>query len=134
VRRHLAGDLVGEQADVVRGGDQVDHGQVDLDELREVGEGEVLRQRGRVGRNRRARVPRGQLGDDPRRRGPDVVDMQFGLRQAGEEVAGRSHGGDPRRKFGPSVAQLAIPDIRMSVSWVRAPMRVRNHTSGTIHS
>ena len=43
------------------------------------------RQRGRVA-GHGARVPFGQLGDDPRRRRADVVDVQLGLGQAGDEV------------------------------------------------
>ena len=35
----------------------------------------------------RARVPLGELGDDPRRRRADVVDVQLGLGQAGDELA-----------------------------------------------
>ena len=82
----LAGHLVGQDPDVLRLADQVDHRQVDLDEMPEVAELEVRRQRVEVGRHRgAARVPGGQLGDDPRRRGAHVVHVQLHLGQAGDE-------------------------------------------------
>ena len=83
--RHLAGDLVGQQPDVLGRADQVDDGEVDLDEVGEVAEGEELPQRLEVGRHTRRRVARRELGDDPRRRRPDVVDVQLGLGEAGDE-------------------------------------------------
>ena len=49
---------------------------------REVAEGEEVGERGGVAAAPPVRVPGGQLGDDPRRGGPDVVDVQLGLRQA----------------------------------------------------
>ena len=81
---HLAGDLVGEVADVLGGADQRDHGEVDLDEVGEVAELvealELLEVAGHA-----AGVPGGQLADDPGRRGADVVDVELGLGQAGDE-------------------------------------------------
>ena len=49
--RHVAGHLVGQHPDVRRVADQVHHGQVHLDEVREVPEGEVVGQQLRVGRH-----------------------------------------------------------------------------------
>ena len=86
--RHLAADLVGQVADVVGCADQVDDGEVDLDEVREVAELEEPAQLVGVARHR-AGVARGQLGHDPGRGGPDVVDVQLGLGEAGDEVGGR---------------------------------------------
>ena len=63
---HLAGDLVGQQPDVVGRADQVDDREVDLDEVREVAEREELLQRLRVA-GHHAGVPLGELGDDARR-------------------------------------------------------------------
>ena len=85
---HLAGDLVGEQPDVLGGADQVDDREVDLDEVGEVAELEELPQLLRVA-GHDAGVPGRQLGDDARRRGADVVDVELGLRQAGDEATER---------------------------------------------
>ena len=85
---HLAADLVGEVADVLGGADQVDDREVDLDEVREVAELEEPAQLVGVARHR-ARVPLGELGDDPRRGGADVVHVQLGLGQPGDEVGQR---------------------------------------------
>src|SRR5690606_39319639 len=68
--------------------DQVDHGQVDLDEVGEVAELEVAAQR-LVVAGHDAGVALGQLGDDARRDGADVVDVQLGLGQALDEVTHR---------------------------------------------
>ena len=74
--------------------DQVDDGQVDLDEVREVGEREVLGEQLRIGRDRRrSGVAGGQFGDDPRRGRADMVDVQFGLGHAGDEIGVLTHGG-----------------------------------------
>ena len=58
-----AADLVGQQPDVLGGLDQVDHREVDGDEVGEVAEPEEVGQLLRVGRHR-ARVTFGELGDD----------------------------------------------------------------------
>ena len=82
----FAGHLVGEQPDVLGVPDQVDHAQVDLDEVGEVAEREVVGERLRVGRDGAASlVPGGQLGDDPGRGGADVVHVQLHLGQSGDE-------------------------------------------------
>ena len=52
LRREVDADLVGQRPHVLRVTDQVDDRQVDLDEVREVGEGEVARQRVGIGRVR----------------------------------------------------------------------------------
>ena len=106
----LAGHLVGQDPDVLGVADQVDDAQVDLDEVREVAEREVVGERRRVGRHRRAAlVPGGQLGDDPRRGRADVVHVQLGLGQSGDEcgqigqrgsTAGSSALAPPRRPGG----------------------------------
>ena len=92
LRGQVAGHLVGERPHVLGVADQVDDRQVDLDEVREVGEGEVLGELVRVGGHRgRSGVPRGQLGDDPRRGRADVVHVQLGLGQAGDEASELAH-------------------------------------------
>jgi hypothetical protein len=54
----------------------------------EVGEGEVLGEQFRVGRDvGRALVAGREVGDDARRGRSDVVDVEFGLGQALDEVA-----------------------------------------------
>ena len=76
--------------------DQVDHRQVDRDEVGEVGEREVVRQQVRVGRYRRAAgVPLGQRGHGVRRGRADVVHVQLGLGQPGDEGGGRTGHGPP---------------------------------------
>ena len=47
---------------------------------------------GSVGHLGAARVPLRELGDDAGRGRADVVDVQFGLRQSGDEVAQIAHG------------------------------------------
>ena len=84
--RHLAGDLVGQVVDVLGRADQVDDREVDLDEVREVAELVEPAQLVQVA-GHGAGVPGGQLADDPRRRRADVVDVQLGLGQAGDEVS-----------------------------------------------
>ena len=54
LRGQVARDLVGQRPDVLGVADQVDDREVDVDEVREVGEREVLGQQLRVGRHRRA--------------------------------------------------------------------------------
>jgi len=117
---HLAGDLVGEQPHVLGRLDQLDDGQVDVDEVGEVAELEVLGEQRRVGRHRRPGVPRGQLGHDPRRRGPDVVDMQLGLRQPGEELVRHSHAGDPKESPGFPARKLTI-ECKEEPGWSPGP-------------
>src|SRR5436190_9316103 len=58
---HLAGDLVGEHPDVIRGAHQVDDRQIHVDERREVLEPEVVGERGLILRYRSLRMPLGQL-------------------------------------------------------------------------
>ena len=88
---HLAGHLVGQQPDVLGRADQVDDGEVDLDEVREVAERRrSCRSVVGVGRHARRRVAHGELGDDPWRGRPDVVHVELGLGQAGDEV-GEAH-------------------------------------------
>jgi len=83
----VAPDAQGEGVHVVGGAHEVDDREVDLDEVREVGEDEVVRQGLRVGRHRgRALVPRGELGDDRGGGRADLVHVQLGLGQAGDEV------------------------------------------------
>ena len=65
--------------------DQGDDGEVDLDEVREVAELEEPAQLLEVARHG-ARVACGELADDPRRGRADVVDVQLGLGQSGDEV------------------------------------------------
>ena len=93
--RHLAGDLVGQVVHVLGRPDQRHDGEVDLDEVREVAElvepPQLLQVAGH-----RARVPGGQLADDPRRRRADVVDVQLDLGQSADELleagaSGRFH-------------------------------------------
>ena len=85
VGRHLAGDLVGQVADVVLGRpDQVDHREVDLDEVGEVAELVEAPQLVEVA-GHGAGVADRQLGDDSRRGRTDVVDVQLGLGQAADE-------------------------------------------------
>ena len=84
--RHVAGDLVGEHPDVLGRADEVDHRQVDVDEVREVGERgstrrELVGSFGTGGPRCRLR----ELGHDARRRGADVVDVELGLGQSGDE-------------------------------------------------
>ena len=83
---HLGGDLVGEQPDALAGLDQVDHRQVDLDEVGEVAELEVVGQLLRVGQHD-AGMWLGQPGDHRRRGRPDMVHMQLRLGQRGDEGA-----------------------------------------------
>ena len=92
LRGEVAADVVGERPHVLGVADQVDDGQVDLDEVREVGEGEVVGQLVRIGRHRRRAVVAGrQLRDGVRRRRADVVHVQFGLGQPGDEVGVGAH-------------------------------------------
>ena len=89
-----------------------------------------------------AGVPRGELGDDPRRGRPDVVDVQLGLGQAGDEVS-RNHppilslrGGEHRIEAvlhraplvgSPSTRTVGVPltfVLRHRVGGVRDPLRV----------
>ena len=65
--------------------DQRHDREVDLDEVREVAELVEPPQLLEVARHR-ARVPGGQLADDPRRRRADVVDVQLGLGQSADEL------------------------------------------------
>ncbi|MGX1272664.1 hypothetical protein RKD18_005858 [Streptomyces phaeoluteigriseus] len=81
----VAGHLVGEQPDVLRGADQVHDRQVHVDEVGEVGEREVVDQRLGVGGHLGVGVAGGEFGDDTRGGRSDVVDVQFGLGQAGDE-------------------------------------------------
>ena len=63
----VAGDLVGEQPDVLGVADQIDHAEVDLDEVAEVAELEVPGQQLRVRRDRAgALVSGGECGHRPR--------------------------------------------------------------------
>ena len=81
---HLARDLVGEQPDVLFRPDQVDHGEVDLDEVGEVAElVELAQLLGVAGHD--TRVPGGELGDDAGGGRADVVHVQLGLGQSGDE-------------------------------------------------
>jgi len=65
--RQVPRHLVGQRPQVLGRADQVDHREIDGDEVREVGEGEELVQQLRVGRNGGpALVPSGELGDDAR--------------------------------------------------------------------
>ena len=91
LRGHLGGDLVGQQPDVLRLAEQVDDREVDLDEVPEVAERVEVAQRVEVG-GHGAGVPGGELGDDPRRGGADVVDVDLGLGQARDERGVRRHG------------------------------------------
>ena len=99
LRRHVGGDLVGEQPDVLGLAEQVDDREVDLDEVPEVAERVEVAQRVEVG-GHRARVPGGQLGDDPRRGGADVVDVDLGLGQS------RDEGGVRRGRWQPAWAPV----------------------------
>ena len=60
---HFSGNLVGQQPHVLRGPDQVDHGEVDVDEVREVAEGEEVGQLLRVA----GHLCRGAFGELGRR-------------------------------------------------------------------
>jgi hypothetical protein len=91
----LTGHLVGEQTDVLGRPDQIHDGQIDVDEVREVREREVVDQRLGVRRHLRVRVARGEGGDDPRGSGAHVVDVQFGLRQPGDEGVQIGQGSSP---------------------------------------
>ena len=84
LRRHLGRDLVRQQPHVLAGPDQVDDRQVDLDEVGEVAEPEVVGQLLGIGRHGPG-VTLGQPGHDRGRRRPDVVHVQLGLRQPGDE-------------------------------------------------
>ncbi len=84
LRGHVGGDLVGQQPDVLGLAEQVDDREVDLDEVPEVAERVEVAQRVEVGRHG-AGVARGELGDDARRGGPDVVDVDLGLGQSRDE-------------------------------------------------
>ncbi len=80
-------DVVGECGHVLGVANQIHHRQVHLDEVREVGEGEVFGEERRVGGHRRASgVALGQAGHGLRCRRADVVDVQFHLGQAGDEI------------------------------------------------
>ena len=81
---HLARDLVGEQPDVLGGPDQVDDGEVHLDEVGEVAERVELPQLlGVAGHDARGAGPPAR--HDACGRGTDVMDMELGLGQAGDE-------------------------------------------------
>jgi len=85
-------DLVGQRPDVLRVPDEVGDGQVDLDEVGEVGEGEIAGERLPVGRHRSdAGMAMRELGDRIGRRRADVVHVQLGFGQTldeGPEVTG----------------------------------------------
>jgi hypothetical protein len=109
----FARHLEGQRAHVLIVADQVDHAQIDVDEVPEIAEREVVGQRGRIGRHRRvALVPGGQLGHDPRRCRAHVVDVQLNLGQPGDE----------RRQLGHDVPSAAA---------VRATMKIRRNGNAT---
>ena len=87
--------------DVLGIADQIDHGQVDLDEVAEIGEGEEVGEHGRIGGHvGPAFVSGGELRHGLRGRGADLVHVEFGLGQPGDEVGQISHLAslsDPRR-------------------------------------
>ena len=128
--RHLASDLVGEVADVVGRADQTDHREVDLDEVREVAEGEERLELVEVARHH-ARMALGELGDDPGRGRADVVDVELCLRQGLDEVRSRSRRSEvesalalsrnPRHSIACSTAFTAVPGSGCSWSSMKTP-------------
>jgi hypothetical protein len=78
-------DLIGEQPDVLGGLDQIDDREVVADEVRKVLEDEEVAQGVGVTRHDPG-VPGGQLGHDPGGGRADLVHVQLGLGQAGDEV------------------------------------------------
>ena len=86
LRGEVVGDVVRQRPDVLRRAEEVDDGEVDLDEVPEVGEVEVAGQQVGIARHRRgALVPRRELGDGADRRGSDVMDVQLRLRKTPDE-------------------------------------------------
>ncbi len=92
-------------ANVVGRANQVDHREVDLDEVREVAE----RRRRVGGRHRGVAATGGELGDDPRRGGPHLVHMQPGLGSAAMKSRTVSGPCAPRRRPGETAARSRTP-------------------------
>ncbi len=83
--RHVAGDLERQEPDVLRGADQIHDREVHVDEVAEVGEGEVVGQRLGGGGDLGVGMVCGQFGDDAGRGRADMVDMELGLGQPRDE-------------------------------------------------
>lgn len=83
--REARDDLVGEQVDVLRIAQQVDHREIDVDEVREVGERVERAQRLQVRGDGGIGVASGEAGHSFRSRGADVMDVQLDLGQVGNE-------------------------------------------------
>jgi hypothetical protein len=89
---HLLGDEVARQPDdervhVVRSAHEAVHRDVDLDDVREVGERVELDEFVALGGQPRGAVPAGQFQHGVDRGCTLQVDVQFGLRKAGDEGA-----------------------------------------------
>ena len=82
----VASHVVGEGPDVLGRTKQVNHREIDLDEMTKVREGEEVSQQRRIGRHRSiALVPGGQLGHSAGRGRSDVMDVKLSLGQALDE-------------------------------------------------
>jgi hypothetical protein len=84
--RKALDDLTGEQVNVLGCAQQGDGRQVDIDEVRKIGEGEEVLERREVLGHTGIRVACGERGHRLRARRADVVDVQLGLGQAGNEI------------------------------------------------
>ena len=86
LRGQVLRHLVGQRPHVLLVADQVDHRQVDLDEVREVREAEVVGEQRRIGRDgARALVPGRERRDRGGSGGADVVHVELRLGQPGHE-------------------------------------------------